>query len=101
MLNPTKYCELHVVMKSGAHLRGTYHIPLGTDENVRPADSLRKNESGFILLCDVTFGDPSVSVEQPAVLVRSDAIALIGLPEPKWDIRNIDPASRPIAFRNT
>lgn len=93
MLNPTKYCKLDIVMKSGARLRGKYHVPLGTDDTTRPADSLRKDKNSFILLCDVSFLEESASVEQQAVLVRADAIAYIGLPEPRWDVQDIDPAS--------
>lgn len=89
MRNPTKFCELSVVLTTGDRMRGTYHVPVGMDNKLRPADAVRALGTDYLLLCDVTVDNPSGSQSLQAVLIRGEAIAFIELPPAGWSIRDI------------
>ncbi len=93
MRNPTKCCELTVILNSGARVTGTFHVSVGTDPNVRPADAIRRSDTDFLLLSDVTIGETEQPRQQQAILVQRDAIAYIELPTEGWTIRDVDNSS--------
>lgn len=93
MRNPTKCCRLAIVLKNGARMTGTFHVSVGTESNVRPADAIRRSDVDSVLLCDVTIDEKEQSRQQQAILIQRDAIAYIELPTEGWTIREIDHSS--------
>ena len=90
MTDPTKCCELSIVLNSGTRITGSFLVPLGTDSSIRPADAIRNNRGEFLLLCDVTVLENGASHSQGAILLRKDAIAYVELPGPSsWAKREI------------
>lgn len=100
MQNPTKCCGLAIVLKTGARITGTFHVSVGTESNVRPADAIRRSDVDFLLLSDVTIGEKEQSRQQQAILVHRDAIAYIELPAEGWTIREIDHSSHDAAAKS-
>ncbi len=90
MRNPTKCCGLTIILKTGARVTGTFHVSVGTDQNIRPADAIRRSDTNFLLLSDVTICEQEQSRHEQAILVQRDAIAYIELPTEGWTIRDID-----------
>ena len=90
MKNPTKYCSISVMLQTGALLRGVLHAPVGIEAKTRPADFIRSKEGGFLLLTGVEEpGNPTVETSR-TLLIRSNAIAYIELPEGGWNVQQID-----------
>ncbi|NOT02465.1 MAG: hypothetical protein HOP29_17810 [Phycisphaerales bacterium] len=89
MRNPTKCCELNIVLTTGDRMHGTYHVPVGMDNKIRPADAIRTLGHEYLLLCDVTVENQAGSRTLQAVLIRGDAIAFVELPPAGWSIREI------------
>ena len=88
---PTRCCDLVVRLTTGVTLSGKFHVPLATSSMIRPSDAVRDHPGGYLLLSEVTMRTGMESIERPAVLIRTEAIAVIELPPNAWSAETVSP----------
>ena len=81
----TKSCKIRICLTSGSCLEGQFHTPAGSSDATRPFDAIRDFKGGYLLLSDVTVTEQGKTKNHKVVMVRTENISHIELPDAGWE----------------